>query len=209
MDTLIENYSLSVSHVMEGLQSLPRDTDGAYKHVVERIENQNPVQASLAKKVLSYVVCARRPLLARELREALTVEPGMKTLDHDRLVDNETWVSVCAGLVQVNAKSHVVRLVRELHSMNLTGRVSYLLWQMPLRSRTWKPTRMLCSRMLIRSWQRSASRTCRWTISVMSKRNICTSFSTSSNNMISWTMRPFTGDLTPESLVPNLLGGSY
>jgi hypothetical protein len=113
MDSLIETYSLSRSDVKDGLRSLPEDVDEAYQKVLVRIEQQSRSEASLAKRVLSFVVCARRPLSVGELRQALAIEPGMKALDPDRLIDDEIWVSVCAGLVVMDVDLDVVRLIRE------------------------------------------------------------------------------------------------
>src|SRR5215475_5870437 len=98
MDSLIERHSFSRSHIIEGLQSLPRDVDEAYENVFDRIEQQNLGDTSRARKVLSFVTCARRPLTVRELREALAIEPGMKTLELHSLIDDEIWISACAGL---------------------------------------------------------------------------------------------------------------
>ena len=82
----------------------------AYNHAMERINDQMPGFQQLAKKVLSWITCAKRPLTTSELRHALAVKPGDSELDEDNLRDIEHMVSVCAGLVTVD-ESSIIRLV--------------------------------------------------------------------------------------------------
>lgn len=78
---------------------------------MERIKSQLEGQYELAKKVLSWITYARRPLTTAELCCALAVEPGKRVLDSDDLPDLEDMLSVCGGLVVVDRESAVVRLV--------------------------------------------------------------------------------------------------
>jgi hypothetical protein len=83
--------------------------DKAYDDTVNRIENQGYGIHELAKKVLFWVVYAKRPLIAEELRHALAVEPGTCRLDMTNLYPVKDMVSSCAGLVTID--SNIVRLV--------------------------------------------------------------------------------------------------
>ena len=83
--------------------------DKAYDDTVNRIENQGHGIHELAKKVLFWVVYAKRPLIAEELRHALAVEPGTCRLDKTNLYPVKDMVSSCAGLITVD--SNIVRLV--------------------------------------------------------------------------------------------------
>ena len=78
---------------------------------MERIEGQVKDQEELAKKVLSWITCAMRPLTTSELRYALAVEVGQAKLDKENLPEIEDMVSVCAGLVTVDEESRIIRLV--------------------------------------------------------------------------------------------------
>src|SRR2546423_6543786 len=78
---------------------------------MERIEGQNTGFRELAKRVLSWITCARRPLTTSELRHALAVEIDESELHEDNFEETEDMVSVCAGLVTVNKESDVIRLV--------------------------------------------------------------------------------------------------
>jgi hypothetical protein len=83
--------------------------DKAYDDTVNRIENQGHGIHELAKRVLFWVVYAKRPLTAEELRHALAVEPGTCRLDKTNLYPIKDMVSSCAGLIIVD--SNIVRLV--------------------------------------------------------------------------------------------------
>ena len=83
--------------------------DKAYGDTVNRIENQGQGIRELAKRVLFWIVYAKRPLTTEELRHALAVEPDTCRLDETNLYPVSDMVSSCAGLVTVD--SNIIRLV--------------------------------------------------------------------------------------------------
>lgn len=111
-------YSLtgkrSPKAVRTALRNLPTGSnayDDAYRDVMDRIEGQAPGQVELAKQVLSWITCAKRPLTTSELQHALAVEVDEENLDQDNFTQIEDMVLVCAGLVTVNEESGIIRLV--------------------------------------------------------------------------------------------------
>jgi len=85
--------------------------DQAYEQAMKRIEGQVADSYILAKQILSWITCARRPLTTLELRHALAVEINESELDEDNLPDIEDMVSACAGLVTIDRQSDIIRLV--------------------------------------------------------------------------------------------------
>jgi hypothetical protein len=78
---------------------------------MERINGQIEDQEKLAKQVLSWITCAKRPLAAIELQHALGVEVSESKLDELNFSEIEDIVSVCAGLVTIDEESGIIRLV--------------------------------------------------------------------------------------------------
>jgi hypothetical protein len=78
---------------------------------MDRIEGQLQDQEELAKQVLSWITCTKRPLTILELQHALAIEVGNSELDKENLPQIEDMVSVCAGLVTINKQSRIIRLV--------------------------------------------------------------------------------------------------
>lgn len=76
-----------------------------------RVEGQVKDQEELAKQVLSWIACAKRPLTTLELQHALAIEVGDSELDEENLPHIEDMVSVCAGLVTIDKESEIIRLV--------------------------------------------------------------------------------------------------
>jgi hypothetical protein len=72
---------------------------------MERNEGQIADSQDLAKQVLSWITCTKRPLTTSELQDALAVEIGRP---EPKLED---MVSACAGLVTVDKESDIIRLV--------------------------------------------------------------------------------------------------
>ena len=83
----------------------------AYDDTINRIGNQQQGFRDLAKRVLLWIVCAKRPLTTGELRHALAVEPDASSLDMRNLFTLEDMVSSCLGLVTVDQESNIIRLV--------------------------------------------------------------------------------------------------
>ncbi|KAN0072342.1 hypothetical protein V8E54_009271 [Elaphomyces granulatus] len=100
IDTALDNMTMG----KEGL-------DKAYDDTVNRIENQQQGIRELAKNMLFWIVCAKRPLTTEELRHALAVEAGTRSLDMRNLCPVEDMVSSCAGLITVNRENNTIGLV--------------------------------------------------------------------------------------------------
>jgi hypothetical protein len=98
--------------ILDALESLPAEVD-VYDETMKRITRQNRHHASLAERVLSWIVYSQRPLSLIELRHALAVSSEMVAMDLDAIDDEYSLTSVCAGLVVVDDNSGVIRLVRK------------------------------------------------------------------------------------------------
>lgn len=93
------------------LANLPEKLSDTYEEVMKRICSQDIDDVHLAKRILSWLSYALRPLTVKELQTALAIEPGTTVLDEDALVPEDLLVSVCAGLVTIDRGSDVIRLV--------------------------------------------------------------------------------------------------
>ncbi|KAJ7080045.1 hypothetical protein C8R44DRAFT_575347, partial [Mycena epipterygia] len=82
-----------------------------FDEVVDRINHQNEEEKALAWLALSWVTNVRRPLEPSEFRVALSVHEGTTELNAENLLDMETILSVCAGLVIINEEDNKVRLI--------------------------------------------------------------------------------------------------
>ncbi|KFY65629.1 hypothetical protein V496_02442 [Pseudogymnoascus sp. VKM F-4515 (FW-2607)] len=99
---------------MLGLKNLPRGSTAVnktYDKAIRRIERQPLKRSKRAKTALSWITYAERQLTTTELCHALAVEEADSELDEDNIPDIEDITSVCAGLVEVDKKSNVIRLV--------------------------------------------------------------------------------------------------
>ncbi|KAJ6438029.1 putative AC9 transposase [Purpureocillium lavendulum] len=83
----------------------------AYDEAMRRIHGQRPRLKELAMEVLSWITFAKRQLTTSELQHALATKTGKPELDRGDLPHIGDMVSVCAGLVTVDGKSDIIRLV--------------------------------------------------------------------------------------------------
>jgi ankyrin repeat protein len=97
--------------VLKNLPTGPKAYDYAYEEAMKRIAGHDADSEELAKQVLSWITCSKRPLSKSELQYALAVEVGKTELDEENLPQLEDMVSVCAGLVIVDEESSIIRLV--------------------------------------------------------------------------------------------------
>jgi ankyrin repeat protein len=105
--TTAKLIKLALKRLPKGLEAL----DIAYKEAVERIEAQDKGLQELAKRTLSWVILAKRPLRTSELQHALAIEIGEPEIDLENLTEVEEIISVCTGLVTVDEESDIIRLV--------------------------------------------------------------------------------------------------
>jgi hypothetical protein len=108
MDSLIAKHN--VVAVREALQTMPRGVEDTYDEAMERITGQNEDDKELAKRILSWVTFAHRPLKVEELQHALAIIPDMTHIDPDSIINEDILSSVCAGLIILDEH---VRLVRK------------------------------------------------------------------------------------------------
>ncbi|KAF7343630.1 Ankyrin [Mycena sanguinolenta] len=101
----------TVKAVQDTLKNLAYDLDSTYDQVIERINRQSEDDRNLAMRMLSWISHAKRLLRPSELRAALAVEPETIELDPNNLVDVDTVLSVCAGLLLVDTRDNRLRLV--------------------------------------------------------------------------------------------------
>src|ERR1700722_2302581 len=93
------------------LNELPGDIFGTYDDAMERIARQAQNRQEQARKTLSWIFYAGRPLRIEELQHALAVSLGDETVDVD-MIPLETDISgFCCGLVNVDRRTDVVQLV--------------------------------------------------------------------------------------------------
>ncbi|KAJ7453546.1 hypothetical protein B0H11DRAFT_2245368 [Mycena galericulata] len=109
IDSLVTKHTVKAAR--DALNSMPRGLDNTYDEVVERINRQSEDDKDLAWLILAWITNAKRPLRPSELREALAVEAGATELDPDNLLDTETILSVCAGLVVLNEEDDIIRFI--------------------------------------------------------------------------------------------------
>src|SRR5277367_1697052 len=97
--------------VRRALQQLPKELDRTYDEALLRIQRQDCQRAKRAKQVLSWILHAARQLTVEEIQYALAVEPGDEDIDEEALPDVNILVSACAGLVSIDRKRNIIRLV--------------------------------------------------------------------------------------------------
>jgi hypothetical protein len=111
MDSLLGK--LNAREVRKALEELPNGVYDTYNEAMARIERQDKPRTQLAEQVLSWIVYAFRPLSVEELQHALAIEPESTSLDPEAIIEEDILTSVCAGLVVIDEKRSIFRLVRE------------------------------------------------------------------------------------------------
>ena len=101
-------------HIEEALQKLPQGLHDNYARTIDRIKSQGS-DWDLARQVLLWLSNSLEPLSLGALREAVAVEPGMRSIGIRDLDDVESLISACAGLVILDGgkETSVPRLVRK------------------------------------------------------------------------------------------------
>ncbi|KAK1248783.1 hypothetical protein MKX08_007003 [Trichoderma sp. CBMAI-0020] len=108
--TTLEHFKKQ-SQIGQGEDEKRKVLEKAYEQAMIRTNSQMSGFQALGRKVLAWIICAKRKLTMLELQHALAVEIGSTELDQDNLPEVEDMVSACAGLVTVDKESNIIRLV--------------------------------------------------------------------------------------------------
>jgi ankyrin repeat protein len=93
------------SESLEALSTVPIDMEEAYQLLLKRIEKR---RRPTVVKILSWLFRARRPLKQDEIREAIAVRLGAKTLSKP-LLHLDSLIQYCQGLVTMDDTTEIVR----------------------------------------------------------------------------------------------------
>jgi hypothetical protein len=93
------------------LKEMPKELDATFKETLDRIERQPKSRAKLGMRTLMWISHTRRPILVKELCQALAVKPEDTCLDQDDCPLPKHMVDYSLGLVTIDEESSTIRLV--------------------------------------------------------------------------------------------------
>ncbi|KAH6902533.1 hypothetical protein BKA70DRAFT_1112737, partial [Coprinopsis sp. MPI-PUGE-AT-0042] len=102
---------MSILDVEETLEGFPTDINSIYMKTWERILAQGPKQLNLAKLVLLWITHAHGEITIDVLRRAVATSPETYSFEPKRMVPEALLLSVCCGLISVDHKTKLVRLI--------------------------------------------------------------------------------------------------
>lgn len=101
----------SLKRVRESLETLPTKLYDFYEKALQRIAEQPEDGRQQARKALTYIHCAQRPLSLEELRHAMSVDLGDTQFDEAALPETDVLFNISAGLIRLDEKSNTMSLV--------------------------------------------------------------------------------------------------
>lgn len=101
----------SVKEARKAMETLPDKIADYYAQSIQRIDSSEGPEKGLAKKAISYVFSATRPLTVLELLQALSTEAHDDDLDEDALTDVDTILDVSFGLLRASEQSGTIGLI--------------------------------------------------------------------------------------------------
>ena len=107
----ILNETTSIGEMEECLEAMPHGLDDAIEQTLQRIRKQPEKRRILGMDTLMWISHARRPLKVAELSEALAIKVGRTFLNPKFQKSQKIMIACCLGLVAVDEKSSVIRLV--------------------------------------------------------------------------------------------------
>lgn len=110
----------SVEDIRAALRQVPLEMNGFYTEILENIND--PLNADLAKCILTWVVCAPGPITTEELKEAVRFDIK-RTLLTSTLAD--IFSQVCSNLVTVDSESRVQLMHQTVKEFLISGDSSF------------------------------------------------------------------------------------
>ena len=94
---------------LANISSSKSGLDGFYEEAIGRIQSLTEGYMKLAKKTLSLVLTAKRPLSPKELQYAVATTTSGETRKED-ITTAETLISYCSGFIELDKTNAVVRI---------------------------------------------------------------------------------------------------
>ncbi|KAH6903989.1 hypothetical protein BKA70DRAFT_1566309 [Coprinopsis sp. MPI-PUGE-AT-0042] len=101
----------SALDVEETLENFPTEIEDIYMRTWERILAQGPKQSNLAKLVLLWITHAHSEMTIDTLRRAVATSPDSHVFEAKRMAPEALLLSACCGLVSIDEKTRLVRLI--------------------------------------------------------------------------------------------------
>jgi ankyrin repeat protein len=99
----------SDAEIKRALNNLPKDLSETYARLLKRITGSQ--RQELAKRMFQWIICARRPLHVKELREAIAFTINDQFFDREKLpTDMPRLIRGCGNLVVIDEDTEQVQL---------------------------------------------------------------------------------------------------
>jgi ankyrin repeat protein len=110
------SHERTISRLLTRLHILPAKLEEAYSVSLQRIADQGESDRNLATRILQWVSYTKRPLRIEECLHALAVERDDGSapptdLDTRNLLEPQSLVDVCAGLIRIEDTENTLRFV--------------------------------------------------------------------------------------------------
>ena len=103
--------SKSLKEMFQDLKDFPETLSGVYTQVLEKISKQSSPPQKRTIKILSWIFRAKRPLLVRELQQAMNTSIDESSGSYGESVSVSMMVEWCLGLVKVDEERTTIRFV--------------------------------------------------------------------------------------------------
>ncbi|CZR67458.1 uncharacterized protein PAC_17357 [Phialocephala subalpina] len=100
-----------IEEIKESLDDMATTLESTYDQAIARIQRQSHYRCALALNVLLMISFSKRPLRVAELREALAVKQNSSSISPGSLRTSKILLDVCIGLVIIEEKTDVIKLV--------------------------------------------------------------------------------------------------
>ncbi len=98
--------------IQQTLRNLPVGLIETYERILLKISKSPLAKQDIALRVFNWIFCARRPMKADELQEAVAFEISDKFWERDKIPDENLMIETCRGLL---IRDEVDRTVRFAH----------------------------------------------------------------------------------------------
>ncbi|OAL02432.1 C2H2 domain-containing protein [Phaeosphaeriaceae sp. SRC1lsM3a] len=121
-------------------ENFPRGLEQAYERIVRRIKDDSKIgDWKVAKKLLGWMVCAKRQLTWKEMQIALSIDTEWQTIEYDDRHLRTHIHDICGSLVSMSgdrvalvhstAKTYITRITKDIHEPSIECELAILCLQ--------------------------------------------------------------------------------
>ncbi|MCJ1461962.1 hypothetical protein MMC07_000562 [Pseudocyphellaria aurata] len=112
--------------ILRALENLPKDLPDTFNRILRKLQHSDAADPQFSRKIFNMLAAAQRPLTLEELREAVSIRPGVTSWDASKIVNDmlRSLLDSCGSLVAIDEEYLTVHFAHHSVKQHLLSKPS-------------------------------------------------------------------------------------